>query len=442
MNHQDTGESIYWEKEMETIPRKSLEQLQVRRLRETVERVRNVSFYQKKFDRLSITPGTIESVNSIRNLPFTEKDDLRNGFPYGFLTVPLTKCIRLHSSSGTTGSAISLVHTKKDIDNWANLLARCFYGIGARESDIFQNMAGYGLFTGGLGNHFGSEKLGMLTVPVSTGNSKRQVRLMQELGTTIIHCMAGYAIYLMNVFRELGVDPKKDTKLKYIVLGAESSSDEIRAKIEDFYGAMVYDGYGLTEMNGPGVSFECHLKNGYHVWEDNYIIEIIDPESDTPLSDGETGEIVFTTINREGMPIIRYRTRDLASLIPEPCQCGRTHQRLSRIQGRIDDLIIFKGVNIFPLQIEKTIMDFPELEGTYMVILETENNREYMRIQAEVKEEMLQRGRESVQSLKASIEAALKSEVLVRTDVQLLAAGEIPVSSTGKTMRVVDKRAL
>ena len=441
MENQNTVESIYWEKEIETISRTALEKLQVKRLKDTVERVRNVSFYQKKFKSMSITPETIESINSIQNLPFTEKDDLRKGFPYGFLTVPLTKCIRLHSSSGTTGSAISLVHTKKDIDNWANLLARCFYGIGARESDIFQNMAGYGLFTGGLGNHFGSEKLGMLTVPVSTGNSKRQVRLMKELGTTMIHCMAGYAINLMSVFKELDVDPKKDTKLKYIVLGAESSSEEIRAKIEDFYGAMVFDGYGLTEMNGPGVSFECHLKNGYHVWEDNYIIEIIDPESDKPVSDGETGEIVFTTINREGMPIIRYRTRDLASIIPGPCPCGRTHQRLSRIQGWIDDMIIFKGVNIFPLQIEKTIMDFPELEGTYMVVLETENNREYMRIQAEVKKEVIQGDQGLIKSLKARIEDALQSEVLVRSDVQLVAVGEIPVSSTGKTKRVVDKRA-
>ncbi len=441
MENRNTVESIYWEKEIETISRKSLEQLQVNRLKDTVERVRNVSFYQKKFKSMSITSETIESINSIQNLPFTEKDDLRKGFPYGFLTVPLTKCIRLHSSSGTTGSAISLVHTKKDIDNWANLLARCFYGIGARESDIFQNMAGYGLFTGGLGNHFGSEKLGMLTVPVSTGNSKRQVRLMKELGTTMIHCMAGYAINLMSVFKELDVDPKKDTKLKYIVLGAESSSEEIRAKIEDFYGAMVFDGYGLTEMNGPGVSFECHLKNGYHVWEDSYIVEIIDPESDKPVPDGETGEIVFTTINREGMPIIRYRTRDLASIIPEPCPCGRTHQRLSRIQGRIDDMIIFKGVNIFPLQIEKTIMDFPELEGTYLVVLETENNREYMRIQAEVKKDVIQGDQGLIQSLKARIEEALQSEVLVRSDVQLVAVGEIPVSSTGKTKRVVDKRA-
>ncbi len=442
MDNQDTTGSIYWEKEIETISRKALEQLQIRRLKETVERVRNVSFYQKKFNSMSITPEAIESIDSIRNLPFTEKDDLRNGFPYGFLTVPLTKCIRLHSSSGTTGSAVSLVHTQKDIDNWANLLARCFYGIGARQSDIFQNMAGYGLFTGGLGNHYGSEVLGMLTIPASTGNSTRQVRLIQELGTTIIHCMAGYAIYLMNVFKELDVDPKKDTKLKYIILGAENSSEEIRARIEDFYGVTAFDSYGLTEMNGPGVSFECHLKNGFHVWEDNYIIEIIDPESDTPLSDGETGEIVFTTINREGMPIIRYRTRDLASIIPEPCPCGRTHRRISRIQGRIDDMIIFKGVNIFPLQIEKTILNFPELEGTYVIVLETKNNREYMRIQAEVKEEVLQGSRESVETLKARMEEALQAEVLVRSDIQLVATGEIPVSSTGKTKRVVDKRAL
>lgn len=440
MNKKDITETRYWDREVESLPRADLEQLQIDRLQETIERVMSVPFYQKKFETSSITPDRIKSVDAVRQLPFTTKEDLRDQFPYGLLTVPLDTCVRLHASSGTTGRSVAVLHTEKDIETWSNMVAGCLFAVGVGKSDIFQNMAGYGLFTGGLGFHYGAQKVGALTIPAGAGNSRRQINLMMDFGTTVIHLMPSFALYLMKIFQEMGVNPKADTKLEKIFLGAEPHSEETRNRVETFYGADAYNSYGLSEMNGPGVSFECQLKNGLHIWEDNYILEVIDPSGDEPMSEGEVGEVVFTTLTREAMPLIRYRTRDLASLISEPCPCGRTHRRISRISGRLDDMLIWKGVNIFPMQIEQVIMDFPEAEGTYLVLLETEDDIDTMMVKIEVKETFLQDDNTAV--LKTRITDALQSELLVRSEVEFVPTGAIPVSDVGKAKRVIDKRNL
>jgi phenylacetate-CoA ligase len=440
MEKENTTEPRYWDREIETLPRPDLEKLQIYKIRETLKRISSVPFYQEKFKTFSVTPDSIKTIDAVKSLPFTTKDDLRDQFPYGLLTVPLDACVRLHASSGTTGRSVAVLHTEKDIETWSNMVAGCLCAVGVGKSDIFQNMAGYGLFTGGLGFHYGAHKLGALTIPSGAGNSRRQIQLMMDFGTTVIHLMPSFALYLIKVFQEMGVDPKRDTKLEKIFLGAEPHSEETRNRIETFYEADAYNSYGLSEMNGPGVSFECYLKNGLHIWEDNYILEVIDPSGDEPMPEGEVGEVVFTTLTREAMPLIRYRTRDLASLITESCPCGRTHRKISRISGRLDDMLIWKGVNIFPMQIEQVIMDFPEAEGNYLVLLETEDDIDTMTVKIEIEETALQG--DFADTLRTRITDALQSELLVRPEVELVAAGAIPVADVGKAQRVIDKRKL
>jgi len=433
---------MYWEEHIETLPRQDLEKLQVQRLRDSVSKAQNIPFYQEKFKALSIDPDKIKTIESLRSLPFTAKEDLRARYPYGMLAVPLNECIRVHASSGTTGKSIAVLFTEKDIEIWSNMVARSLYCIGTRNSDIFQNMAGYGMFTGGLGYHHGVQKLGALMIPASTGNSKRQVHLITNFGTTVVHCMPNYGIYLINVFREMGIDPRKDTKLKIIMLGAENCSEETRKRIETFYGVDAYDGYGLSEMHGPGSCVECRHKNGFHVWEDHYIVEVLEPDGDDPVPEGEVGEVVFTSLTKDAMPLLRYRTRDLASFIPEPCPCGRTHRRLSRIQGRFDDMMVFKGVNIFPMQIEQVLMNMPEIGETYLIVLETKDDRDWMNIQVEVGDDILKGDPEKAKDLRARLVDALQSEVLVRPEIQFMSKGSIPVTEVGKAKRVIDKRTL
>ena len=296
------------------------------------------------FKSLSVK-SLIDTLEELEELPFTTKADLRNNFPDGMLAVPYSEIVRLHSSSGTTGRATVVYHTRNDIHNWTELVARSMYMTGVRKDDVFQNMMGYGLFTGGLGLHYGSERLGALTIPASSGNSKRQIWLMKEFKTTVIHITPSYALHLYSIFEEEGIDPRKDLHLRIAFLGAEPYSEETRRRIEEMYGIDAFNSYGLSEMNGPGVAFECPVKNGMHLWEDSYIPEIIDPATGKVLPDGEEGELVLTTLVREGMPLIRYRTGDITRLFSERCQCGRTHKRIDRIKGRSDDMIIIKGVN-------------------------------------------------------------------------------------------------
>ena len=430
-------DGVFWEKEAETLPMDDLKKLQVQRLKKTLEKVKAVPFYKDKIASIDI--GKIKSVDDIQRLPFTTKNDLRNHYPYGLLAVPIESCVRVHASSGTTGSAVAVLYTENDIDTWSNLVARCMYGIGVRKHDIFQNIAGYGLFTGGLGFHYGAQKVGTLTIPASAGNSKRQIKLIVEFGTTVIHIMPSFALYLMRFFEDLGIDPKIDTKLRTFFLGAEPHSEATRKRIEAFYGVEAYNSYGLSEMNGPGVSFECHLKDGLHIWEDNYIVEIIDPDGDEPLPIGEIGELVYTTLRREAMPLLRYRSGDLACFIPEPCACGRTHRRISRIQGRKDDMIIWKGVNIFPSQIEKFVMENPEVSENFLVTLETKGIIDIMTIQIETRNEFLE-GKRS-EELRKKIAESFQSELLVKPQVVLVPIGTLPVTELKKAKRVIDKRS-
>jgi phenylacetate-CoA ligase len=321
-------------------------------------------------------------------------------------------------------------------------VARCLYGVGVRRSDVFQNSGGYGLFTGGLGFHYGAQKIGALIIPASAGNSKRQVRLMVDFGTTAVHIMPSFALYLIKVFKEMGVDPRRDTKLRTFFLGAEPHSEETRKRIEEFYGVDAYNSYGLSEMNGPGTSFECPQKEGLHIWEDNFIVEIIDPKGDEPVPEGAVGELVYTTLAREAMPLIRYRSGDMAYFLPEPCRCGRTHRRISRIQGRVDDMIIWKGVNIFPVQIDSVLMDFSEIDGTYLILLEDKDDADQMTVQVEMKEEFLKGDRQKTEGLRRKITEALQSELLIKPEVQFIPTGTVPMSEVEKAKRVIDKRKL
>jgi len=423
----------YWDGEIETIAPGELQKLQLKRLNEVIQRARRSKYYKKRL------PDRLKSLEYVKDIPLTTKQDLRAGFPDGFLTVGMEDVIRLHSSSGTTGRATVIYHTRQDIDCWTELVARSMYMTGVRRGDVFQNMMGYGLFTGGLGLHYGSERLGALTIPASSGNSKRQIRLMKDFGTTVIHITPSYALHLYSIFEEEGVNPRRDLNLRIAFLGAEPYSNEIRKKIEDLYGMDAFNSYGLSEMNGPGVAFECTEKDGMHLWEDSYFLEVIDPETGECLEDGFEGEIVLTTLMREGMPIIRYRTGDIASVYTEPCACGRTHRRISRIRGRSDDMLIIKGVNIYPMQIEKVLMDIPEVGHNYLIELERENYLDTIKVKVEVRQEIFHGKASELEGLKRKVADNLKNEILITPHVILVEPNSLP-KSEGKAIRVVDRR--
>jgi phenylacetate-CoA ligase len=432
---------MFWERDIETMPRKELNRLQLSRLKKTLKQAGNSPAYAKIFKTHRITPERIKTLDDWKRLPFTTKEDLRKHFPYGFITVPKEKIVRVHSSSGTTGRATAVFHTLKDLDGWANLVARCMFMSGVRRGDVFQNMVGYGLFTGGLGFQYGAERLGTLTIPSGSGNSKRQITLMGDFGTTVIHIIPSYALHLWKVFEEMGLDPKKDTQLRIALIGAEPHSDATRQRIEEMYGVEAFNSYGLSEMNGPGVAFECPEKSGMHFWEDHFIIEVIDPKTLKALPDGEEGELVFTTLMREAMPLIRYRSKDLATIFPEPCRCGRSHRRISRIKGRSDDMFILKGVNIFPLQIDTVLMTLAEVGTNYQVVLERENFEDKMIVQVEVRPEFFKGDLRQLERLRRQITESLRSEILVTPKVELVEPDTLP-KSEGKAVRVIDRREM
>lgn len=432
---------MFWERDIETMPRKELNRLQLSRLKKTLKQAGNSPAYGKIFKAHRITPERIKTLDDWKRLPFTTKEDLRKHFPYGFVTVPKEKIVRVHSSSGTTGRATAVFHTLKDLDGWANLVARCMFMSGVRRGDVFQNMVGYGLFTGGLGFQYGAERLGTLTIPSGSGNSKRQITLMGDFGTTVIHIIPSYALHLWKVFEEMGLDPKKDTQLRIALIGAEPHSDATRQRIEEMYGVEAFNSYGLSEMNGPGVAFECPEKSGMHFWEDHFIIEVIDPKTLKALPDGEEGELVFTTLMREAMPLIRYRSKDLATIFPEPCRCGRSHRRISRIKGRSDDMFILKGVNIFPLQIDTVLMTLAEVGTNYQVVLERENFEDKMIVQVEVRPEFFKGDLRQLERLRRQITESLRSEILVTPKVELVEPDTLP-KSEGKAVRVIDRREM
>ncbi len=430
---------MYWEKEIETMPRKDLEALQLERLQETLKKAAASYYYGNRFRELAFNPERFRSLADLDSVPLTTKDDLRKHWPYGFLAVSRDDLVRLHSSSGTTGRATVIFHTARDIGEWTNLVARCLYMTGVRRSDVFQNMMTYGLFTGGLGFHYGAEKIGALVIPAGAGNSKRQIQLMRDFETTVIHIIPSYALHLHLVFEELQVDPRRDTKLRIAFVGAEPHSEKTRRKIEELYGFKAYNSYGLSEMNGPGVAFECPCQNGLHLWEDNFLVEIIDPETLKRLPDGEEGELVLTTLRREGMPILRYRTKDLTRIIPGRCECGRSHRRIERIKGRTDDMMIIKGVNIFPIQIEKKLMDIPGVGTNFLIILEREGFNDEMIIKVEVQKEFFDGDLMHLNRLQRRIGEELKSDILITPKVELVEPNTLP-KSEGKAQRVIDNR--
>lgn len=428
---------MYWDNTVETLDPSRLKELQLTRLRATLARAARSPFYGPRLKAAGLSADNLKSLDDIRRIPVTTKADLR-AHGREFLTVPLSDMVRLHASSGTTGQATVIYYTREDIAAWADLVARSMYMTGMRPGDVFQNMMGYGLFTGGLGFHYGAERLGALTIPAGAGNSARQVRLMQQFGATAIHIIPSYALYLLNTFAQQGLDPR-ELNLRLAFLGAEPHSEDLRRRIEAAYDLKAYNSYGLSEMNGPGVAFECPEQNGMHVWEDAFILEVVDPATLEPVGPGKMGELVFTNLTRRGMPLLRYRTRDLASYDAAPCPCGRGFTRISRIQGRTDDLLIVKGVNIFPLQIDRVLMAMPEVGAHYLVELTREDFDDVMHVKVEVQEQFFQEDLKYLQTLQQRITEALKSELLVTTRVELVEPNSLP-RSDGKAQRVVDKR--
>jgi phenylacetate-CoA ligase len=430
---------MYWEKSLETIKRAKLEDLQLGRLKDTIGRTKKSYYYGRVFKEKKLGAGSIRKLKDIQKFPFTIKDDLREHWPYGFVAVPKDELVRMHSSSGTTGRATVVFHTINDIAVWTNLLARCMYMAGMRRSDVFQNMMTYGLFTGGLGFHYGAEKIGALIIPAGAGNSKRQIQLMRDFETTAVHVIPSYALHLSTVFEELKLDPREDTKVKIAYLGAEPHTEKMRKKIEEIYGYKAFNSYGLSEMNGPGVAFECLEQNGMHIWEDSFLVEIIDPKTLQPVPDGEEGELVMTSLQKEGMPLIRYRTKDLTRIIPEPCPCGRTHRRIERFKGRTDDMLILKGVNIFPTQIEKKLMDIPGVGTNFLIILNRQGYNDDMTVKVEVDKKYFSGEMKQMEALRKKIVEELKSEILITPKIDLVEPDSIP-KGEGKAVRVIDNR--
>jgi len=432
--------SEYLDPELETMSREEIEKLQVERLKETVSRCMNNPIYKKRLEEAGVSADNITSVDDIRRIPFTTKDDLRNNYPFGLASAPLEECVRLHSSSGTTGNPTVILHTQNDLDEWANQVARNLWMVGLRPNDVFQNSSGYGMFTGGLGFQYGAERLGMLTVPAAAGNSLRQIKFMKDFGTTAVHAVPSYVTRLYEVMQEQGVDPRKDTKLKVLAIGAEPHSEEQRQRIQNMLGVKAYNSFGMSEMCGPGVGFECKEQNGLHFWEDYYIVEIVDPETLEPVPDGEIGELILTSIRREAMPLLRYRTRDLTRVLGRGCPCGRNHVRLDRMKGRSDDMMVLRGVNIFPIQIEKILMQFKELASNYLITLTTDENNDNMTVEVEL-EDLFTDDYQRLIQLQKDVKRALKDEILLTPHVKLVPKGTLPVSE-GKAVRVIDKRTV
>jgi phenylacetate-CoA ligase len=431
----------YWSPEMETLPRPELEALQLAKLRETVGFALRTAFYQERLGKAGITdPGDIKSLADLRRIPYTTKQDLRDGFPYGFLSIPREEVIRLHASSGTTGVPTTIYFSREDIRRWTDNVARCIYGTGCTRADVFQNMITYGLFTGGLGFHAGGEEVGMLVIPSGPGNTARQFRLMQDFGTTVVHATPSFLLHVEARMKEEGVS-RDSIKLRRAFAGAEPYSEDTRRRIEELLGIDVYNSYGLSEMNGPGVAFECQAKNGLHLWEDRYIGEIIDPDTMEPVPEGEQGELVLTCLCREATPILRYRTRDLSGFYTDPCPCGRTHRRLRRITGRTDDMLIINGVNVFPSQIEEVVMAMKEVGNNYLIQVEKEGVLDRLTVKVEVGPHIFMDDTRPLNALREKIRQTIQASITINPRVELHEGGSLPVSE-GKAKRVIDNRPI
>jgi phenylacetate-CoA ligase len=429
----------YWNKEIETLDRPSIEGLQLQRLKTLVDQSLKTDFYKRRLNKAKITSSDdIRSLDDLRRLPFNAKDDLRQNFPKGLLAVDMEEVVRIHSSSGTTGIPTVIYLTAEDMNNWTDLLARSIVATGCTRKDVFQNMMSYGLFTGGLGLHYGAERVGMTVIPVGGGNTQRQVQIMKDFKTTVLHITPSYLLHIHSKLESFDTRPQ-DLHLEKAFLGAEPYSETTRLKLEALFGLHAYNSYGLSEMNGPGVAFECIYKNDMHLWEDAFILEIIDPKTGRQLPDGELGEVVLTNLVRSAMPLFRYRTRDLAYVNPEPCRCGRTHRRLSRIQGRTDDMLIVNGVNVFPSQIEEVIMAIPEVGTNYQIHLATAGSLDKLTIKVEIYSKMFTGDMNTLDALKAKIKEKLRASITINSVIELHEPGSLPAFE-GKAKRVVDER--
>ena len=430
----------YYQPEIETMPLSELRALQSERLLQQVRHVwDNVPYYRKKMEEKGLTPEDIHGLEDLHLLPFLSKDDLREGYPYGLLAVPLADCVRIHSTSGTTGRRVVAFYTQHDIDLWEDCCARAIVAAGGTKEDVCHVCYGYGLFTGGSGLHGGSHKVGCLTLPMSSGNTDRQLQFMMDLKSTILCCTPSYAAYLGESLRERGYGPD-DIPLKAGIFGAEPWTEEMRRDIEDTLGIKAYDIYGLTETSGPGVAFECEEQRGMHINEDHFLAEIIDPETGEVLPEGSKGELVFTSLDKQAFPLLRYRTRDICVLNRTPCSCGRTHVRMSKPMGRSDDMMIIRGVNVFPSQIESVLI----AQGygvNYQIVVDRQSNRDSLDVNVELQPEMFSDTVREISAREKTLEAALKSMLGIAAKVHLLAPKSI-TRSEGKAVRVVDKRKL
>jgi len=431
----------YYDPEHETMSRDRLAQLQLERLQKTVKKVyESVPFYKNAFKARGIEPGDIKSLDDINKLPFTYKQDLRDNYPYGLFAEPLDKIIRLHASSGTTGKPSVVGYTKRDISNWADLIARCLVMAGGGKNDVVQVAYGYGLFTGGLGAHYGAERLGAAVVPISGGNTARQLMLMKDFGTTILACTPSYALYLAEEGINAGIDFKK-LPIRAGVFGAEPWTENMRKQIESKMDKTALDISGLSEVMGPGVSMECMAKNGSHIYEDHFIAEVIDPDTGEVLPYGQQGELVLTTITKEGIPLLRYRTRDISTLHPEVCACGRTHVRMKRVTGRTDDMLLIRGVNVFPSQVESVLLEFGETEPHYLLVVDRKGDLDDLEIWVELSEKMFSDEVKHFETLEAKIRHKILSVLNINVKIKFVEPRTIP-RSEGKAKRVMDRRDL
>lgn len=429
-----------WDHQYEAMPREQLQALQLERLRNTVARVyAHVPCYRRKMVAAGVEPDDVRALQDVSRLPFTVKDDFRENYPYGLFAVPRREVVRIHASSGTTGKATVVGYTRRDLQTWANLVARVLAMAGVRQNSVVQVAFSYGLFTGGFGLHYGIERIGAQVIPAAAGNTRRHLQLIRDLGTTHMVCTPSYALYLCETARELGIGLRQDTQLRTGCFGGEPWSDHMRAQMEDSYGLAGYDNYGLSELVGPGVSGECPARDGLHIFEDHFYPEVIDPNTGHVLPPGEEGELVITNLTREALPVIRYRTRDITRLIDEPCECGRTSRRMARVSGRTDDMLIIRGVNVFPTQIEHA---FLELEGTspnYQIIVDRQGALDTMEVRIEITEELLSDEMKDLRRFEEQIRDHLSENLGLRPKVTLVEPGSLP-RPEGKAVRVIDRR--
>ncbi|HHZ17062.1 MAG TPA: phenylacetate--CoA ligase [Peptococcaceae bacterium] len=430
---------MYWNQHRECLPREQLEEMQLARLKKVVERVYyNVPFYRQKFQERGLEPSDIKSLADLKNLPFTTKQDLRDNYPFGMFAAPMSEIVRVHASSGTTGKPTVVGYTRTDLNNWAEIMARSLTSGGTTKDSVIQIAFGYGLFTGGFGVHYGAERIGALVIPISGGNTERQIMIMKDFGTTVLACTPSYAIYLAETLEKMGID-RSELKLKYGIFGAEPWSEKMREEIEKRLNITAIDIYGLSEVIGPGVAIECQEKKGLHIFEDHFIPEIIDPVTGEVLPEGEKGELVFTTLTKEAFPVIRYRTRDLSVLTRKPCPCGRTHIKMAKVFGRTDDMLIIRGVNVFPSQVETAILEVAGVEPHYLLVVDRVGSLDELEIQVEVSPRMFSDQVKGLEDLERKIKHRVESILGISVRIRLVEPNTLP-RSEGKACRIFDRR--